>query len=66
METEQDVTWQQDGDKLIGIMEMEVEEGEPFEMWGADWEGEVIPNLEVSQLRKNQKLFDYRPRVVVK
>ena len=27
---------------------------------------EVIPNLEVSQLRKNQKLFDYRPRVVVK
>lgn len=41
-------------------------EGEPFEMWGAEWEGEVIPNLEVSQLRKNQKLFDYRPRVVVK
>ena len=41
-------------------------DGEPFEMWGADWEGEVIPNLEVSQLRKNQKLFDYRPRVVVK
>ena len=32
VETEQDVTWQQDGDKLIGIMEMEVEEGEPFEM----------------------------------
>lgn len=41
-------------------------EGEPFEMWGAGWEGEVIPNLQVSQLRKNQKLFDYRPRVVVK
>lgn len=41
-------------------------DGEPFEMWGADWEGEVIPNLEVSQLRKNQKLFEYCPRVVVK
>ena len=32
VETEQDVTWQQDGDTLVGIMEMEVEEGEPFEM----------------------------------
>lgn len=43
-----------------------VPEGEPFNMWGANWSGEVIPNLEVSQLRKNQKLFEYRPRVVVK
>lgn len=43
-----------------------VPEGEPFNMWGANWQGEVIPNLEVSQLRKNQKLFEYRPRVVVK
>ena len=32
VETEQDVTWQQDGDTLIGTLEMEVEEGEPFEM----------------------------------
>ena len=43
-----------------------VPEGEPFEVWGASWSGEVIPNLEVSQLRKNQKLFEYHPRVVVK
>lgn len=41
-------------------------EGEPFNMWGANWDGEVIPNLEVQQLRKNQKLFEYHPRVVVK
>lgn len=41
-------------------------EGEPFEMMFANWDGEVITNLEVSQLRKNQKLFDYHPRVVVK
>ena len=32
VETEQDVTWQQEGDTLVGIMEMEVEEGDPFEM----------------------------------
>ena len=32
VETEQEVTWQQDGDVLYGVMEMEVEEGEPFEM----------------------------------
>ncbi|MBQ8799466.1 MAG: hypothetical protein IJZ55_07875 [Lachnospiraceae bacterium] len=28
--TEQEVTWQQDGDTLYGVMELEVEEGEPF------------------------------------
>lgn len=41
-------------------------EGEPFSAWGANWSGEVIPNLDVEQLRKNQKLFEYHPRVVVK
>lgn len=41
-------------------------EGEPFDMWGANWSGEVIKDLDVNQLRKNQKLFDYHPRVVVK
>lgn len=41
-------------------------EGEPFDMWGASWEGKVIPNLMVDELRKNQKLFEYQPRVVVK
>ena len=32
VETEQDVTWQQDEDMLVGIMEMEVEEGEPLSL----------------------------------
>lgn len=41
-------------------------EGEPFDVWGADWSGEVINNLDVNQLRRNQKLFKYHPRVVVK
>ena len=41
-------------------------EGEPFDAWGADWSGAVINDLDVSQLRRNQKLFEYRPRVVVK
>lgn len=41
-------------------------EGEPFDVWGADWSGEVITDLDVNQLRKNQKLFKYHPRVVVK
>jgi hypothetical protein len=43
-----------------------VPEGEPFNAWGANWSGEVIPNLDVEQLRKNQRLFEYHPRVVVK
>jgi hypothetical protein len=43
-----------------------VPEGEPFKAWGANWRGEVIPNLDVEQLRKNQRLFEYHPRVVVK
>ena len=41
-------------------------EGEPFNAWGANWSGKVIPNISVQQLRENQKLFDYYPRVVVK
>jgi hypothetical protein len=43
-----------------------VPEGEPFQAWGANWRGDVIPNLDVEQLRKNQRLFEYHPRVVVK
>ena len=31
-ETEQEVTWHQEGDVLYGTVEMEVEEGEPFTM----------------------------------
>ena len=41
-------------------------EGEPFNAWGANWSGEVIPNLSIQQLRDNQKLFDYHPRIIVK
>lgn len=43
-----------------------VPEGEPFNAWGANWQGDVKANLDVKQLRENQKLFEYRPRVLVK
>lgn len=43
-----------------------VPEGEPFTMWGANWSGDVIPDLDVQQLRENQHLFEYRERKVVK
>ena len=42
-----------------------VPEGEPFNAWGANWSGCVLP-LEVQQLRDNQRLFEYHPRVIVK
>ena len=41
-------------------------EGEPFNAWGANWSGKVISNLSIQDLRENQKLFDYYPRIVVK
>jgi hypothetical protein len=40
-------------------------EGEPFAMWGANWEGKVL-NFSIKELRDNQKLFKYHPREVVK
>lgn len=40
--------------------------GEPFNAWGANWSGTVKPNLSIEQLRENQKLFNYYPRIVVK
>ena len=40
-------------------------DGEPFTAWGANWRGETTPNISVEQLRKNQRLFEYHPRVVV-
>lgn len=43
-----------------------VPEGEPFNAWGANWAGEVIPDLNVAQLRRNQPLFDYHQRVIVR
>ena len=42
-----------------------VPEGEPFKAWGANWSGTVESNLDVETLRKNQRLFEYHPRVVV-
>ena len=41
-----------------------VPEGEPFAMWGADWEGKV-QSMNIKELRDNQKLFKYHPREVV-
>ena len=38
--------------------------GEPFNAWGANWSGSVRP-LDVRQLRDNQKLFNYQPRIIV-
>ena len=40
-------------------------EGEPFNAWGANWSGSVLP-LDVQQLRDNQNLFNYHPRMIVK
>ena len=42
-----------------------VPKGEPFNAWGADWSGQVLP-LNIQQLRANQKLFKYQPRIIVK
>ena len=41
VETEHDVTWHQEGDVLYGTIEMEIEEGEPFEMEIVTEEGET-------------------------
>ena len=40
--------------------------GEPFSAWGADWSGCVLPHLNIQELRDNQRLFEYHPRMVVK
>ena len=42
-----------------------VPEGEPFSAWGANWSGCVLP-LNVRQLRDNQKLFNYYPRIIIR
>ena len=39
-------------------------EGEPFNAWGANWSGSV-QSLDVQQLRDNQQLFKYQPRIIV-
>ena len=40
-------------------------ESEPFHVRNASWEGQVLPNLDIKQLRQNQKLFKYFPRKLV-
>jgi hypothetical protein len=40
-------------------------EGEPFAMWGANWEGKVL-SFNIKELLDNQKLFKYHPRELVK
>jgi len=42
-----------------------VPSGEPFSAWGANWAGRVFPNLNILQLRDNQRLFNYQPRIIV-
>lgn len=42
-----------------------VPEGEPFHVRNANWSGEVRPNLSIKELRQNQHLFDYHPRVAI-
>ena len=42
-----------------------VPKGEPFDMWGANWEGKVL-SLSIKELRDNQKLFKYHPREIVR
>jgi hypothetical protein len=42
-----------------------VPEGEPFNANFANWSGEVRPDLNIKELRDNQKLFEYFPRKVV-
>ena len=41
-----------------------VPEGEPFNAWGANWSGCVL-SLDIRQLRDNQQLFNYQPRIIV-
>ena len=41
-------------------------EGEPFKAWHANWDETLIPNLNISELRANQKLFKYYKRKIKK
>ena len=40
-------------------------DGEPFKAWGANWKGSVKHGLNVEELRRNQRLFEYYPRQIV-
>lgn len=39
-------------------------DGEPFDSWAANWKGETIMHLNIENLRKNQHLFKYSPRII--
>ena len=41
-------------------------EGQPFKAWGANWDATFITNLNVSELKANQKLFKYYKRKIKK
>lgn len=49
--------------KTISFIEPD---GEPFEAWGANWKGQTLLNLDVETLKKNQPLFEYKKRNIVK
>lgn len=41
-------------------------DSEPFKAWGANWKGDSKYGLDIDQLRRNQKLFEYNRRKIVK
>lgn len=41
-------------------------DSEPFKAWGANWKGEIRPNLDVETLRANQPLFEYHKRTIAR
>lgn len=41
-------------------------DGEPFNSWAANWKGETIYHLNIEELRKNQPLFEYKARKIIK
>lgn len=42
-----------------------VPDSKPFKAWGANWKGKQVTDLDVEELRDNQKYFEYFERVVV-
>lgn len=42
-----------------------VPDGKPFKAWGANWKGKQVTDLDVEELRDNQRYFEYFERVVV-
>ena len=40
-------------------------DSKPFKAWGANWKGKQVTDLDVEELRENQKLFKYFERKIV-